>query len=294
MAVPLSARGRILGVISFVTAESGRRYDASDLKLAEELAHRAALAVDSAELYAAVQQQASEAEATLTALKQSNEDLQQFAYVASHDLQEPLRTIASYTQLLARRYHSKLDEQADEFIGFIVDAARRMSELIQDLLAYSRAANAPEQPPHQIVPMGQVFRAVQTNLKASIDDSGATVTAGELPVVKADAAQMVQLLQNLISNGIKYRGEEPPRISVSAERADDDWIFSVEDNGIGIDPQYQERIFGIFKRLHGSKYPGTGVGLAICKRIVERHGGKIWVESSGDHGSTFRFTLPAD
>jgi signal transduction histidine kinase len=294
MAVPLIAREKILGVISFVTAESGRCYDEASLKLAEELAHRAALAVDSAQLYAAAQQQASEAEAALTALKQSNEDLQQFAYVASHDLQEPLRTIASYTQLLERRYRLQLDEQADEFIAFIVGAARRMSDLIQDLLAYSRAANAPERTPYQRVPMNEVFRAVQINLKAAISDSGATVTAGELPVVKADPAQMVQLLQNLISNGIKYRGETAPEISVSAEQADGHWRFTVQDSGIGIEPQYWERIFGIFKRLHGSKYPGTGVGLAICRRIVERHGGKIWVASSGDSGSQFKFTLPAD
>jgi signal transduction histidine kinase len=291
--VPLLTRGKAVGAITLVTSESGRSYGEEDVQLAEELARRAATAVDNTQLYAAAQRQTQEAEAALVALRQSNEDLQQFAYVASHDLQEPLRTIASYTQLLSRRYRGKLDESADEFISFIVEAARRMSELIQDLLAYSRAANTPDSRPREVVRMDEVLAAVRTNLTIAVKESGASILAGDLPAVKADPMQMVQLLQNLIANAIKYRGEETPQITIDAQPAGSEWIFAVADNGIGIEPGYAERIFGIFKRLHGSRYPGTGVGLAICKRIVERHGGKIWVESDGFKGSAFKFTLPA-
>jgi PAS domain S-box-containing protein len=225
-------------------------------------------------------------------LARSNAELQQFAYVASHDLQEPLRMIASYTQLLEKRYADKLDQDAREFMGFIVDGATRMKQLIEDLLAYSRVGTR-----------GKELRPLQSqaaldkaliNLRAAIEASGAAITHGALPEVNADDVQLAQLLQNLIGNAIKFRKkEEPPRIHVGAEDAGGEWRFSVSDNGIGIEPQYYERIFMLFQRLHTrDEYPGTGIGLAICKKVVDRHRGRIWVESQAGKGSTFHFTLP--
>jgi PAS domain S-box-containing protein len=223
-------------------------------------------------------------------LARSNAELEQFAYVASHDLQEPLRMVASYTKLLARRYKGKLDSDADDFIGFAVDGATRMQTLIMDLLAYSR-----------VTTKGQSFRLTEVkaacdialeNLQASIEESHAVVSVGLLPAVLGDAAQLAQLLQNLIGNAIKY-GKERPEIHVTARLDENNWVFSVQDNGIGIEPQYFERIFLMFQRLHTrEQYSGTGIGLAICRKIVERHGGSIWVESQPGHGSTFLFTIP--
>lgn len=226
-------------------------------------------------------------------LARSNAELEQFAYVASHDLQEPLRMVASYTQLLARRYQGKLDEDADEFIGFAVDGARRMQELINDLLAYSRAGTRQLQ--LSAVDVNQVVDSLASDLSITIDESGARVTREELPTVRADATQIRQLLQNLIANGLKFhRPGVAPHVHVSATRDRDMWRFAVRDNGIGIDPQYAERIFVLFQRLHTrADYPGTGIGLAICKKIVERHGGRICFESEIDRGTTFFFTLEA-
>ncbi|HEY7770552.1 sensor histidine kinase [Longimicrobium sp.] len=225
-------------------------------------------------------------------LARSNADLEQFAYVASHDLQEPLRMVASYTQLLARRYRDKLDDDAHEFIGYAVDGVTRMQALIGDLLAYSRVGKgggAVER-----ADLEAVFRRTLDVLRTAIEESGATVTAGPLPTVAADPVQMGQVLQNLVGNGLKFHGAEPPRVHVSAERRDGEWVISVRDNGIGIAPEYAQRIFVIFQRLHTrAEYAGTGIGLAICKKIVERHGGRIWVESAEGQGSTFFFTLPA-
>ena len=225
-------------------------------------------------------------------MERSNKDLQQFAYVASHDLQEPLRMVSSYVQLLQRRYQGKLDDDADDFIGFAVDGATRMQNLIQDLLSYSRV-NTHGHPP-STTDVGEVIGQVLTNLHLAIEESGARITHESLPVVEADATQLVQLFQNLIANAIKFCSQLPSQIHVSANKDTPYRIFSIRDNGIGIDPDYADRIFTIFQRLHSRMdYPGTGIGLAICKRIVERHGGSIWVESAPGKGSTFYFTLPA-
>jgi len=224
-------------------------------------------------------------------LARSNAELELFAYVASHDLQEPLRMVASYTQLLARRYKGKLGDEADEFIGFAVDGATRMQQLIQDLLAYSRLTTKGKA--LHLTQADIACKAALENLHETIKESKAEVSIGPLPVVIGDATQLTQLFQNLIGNGIKYRNERKPEIHVTAKANGDKWTFSVQDNGIGIEPQYSERIFQMFQRLHTRKeYSGTGIGLAVCRKIVERHGGKIWVESQPGQGSTFLFTIP--
>jgi light-regulated signal transduction histidine kinase (bacteriophytochrome) len=225
-------------------------------------------------------------------LARSNAELEHFAYVASHDLQEPLRMVASFTQLLARRYQGKLDEDADEFIGFAVDGARRMQELINDLLTYSRAGTQPLQ--LQPVDTSQLVDRVVSDLATAIAEARASVTRDTLPTVLGDATQLRQVFQNLIANGIKFhRPDDTPRVHISATQDHQAWTFGVSDNGIGIEHQYRERIFALFQRLHTrADYPGTGIGLAICKKIVERHGGQICVESEPGRGTTFRFTVP--
>ena len=224
-------------------------------------------------------------------LERSNQELQQFACVASHDLQEPLRMVASYTQLLAKRYKGKLDSDADEFIAYAVDGATRMQALINDLLTYSRVGTKGKD--FKPIDCKTVLERTLDNLKKAVEESRAELTYEPLPTVMADDVQLGQLFQNLIGNAIKFRSEESPHIHISAERNEDKWIFSVGDNGIGIDPEFTERIFIIFQRLHKRRdYPGTGIGLAVCKKIVERHGGRIWVESKPEKGSTFYFTIP--
>ena len=225
-----------------------------------------------------------------TDLQRSNEELEQFAYVASHDLQEPLRMIVSYLQLLERRYGEKLDAEGRQFMDFAVDGGRRMQTLIQDLLAFSRVGTRTK--PFQPVDLGHALAGALANLQVVIGETGATITHDTLPTVTGDATQLTLLLQNLISNAIKFRGKEPPKIHVSCERGAHEWHFGVRDNGIGIEPQYFDRIFVIFKRLHSrEKYPGTGIGLAVCKKIVGRHGGQISVESEPGKGSAFSFTI---
>jgi signal transduction histidine kinase len=224
-------------------------------------------------------------------LARSNAELEQFAYVASHDLQEPLRMVASFTQLLAKRYRGQLDQDADEFIGYAVDGANRMQRLINDLLAYSRVGTRGKS--FKAVDSNVIFGEARHNLVKAIEESGAVITQDPLPVVMADEVQLLQVFQNLIANALKFHGPKPPQIQVTAARRDHEWVFAVKDNGIGIAPEHQKRIFAIFQRLHHrAEYPGTGIGLAICKKIVERHGGRIWVESQARKGSTFYFSLP--
>jgi signal transduction histidine kinase len=225
------------------------------------------------------------------ALARSNADLQQFAYVASHDLQEPLRQIALYSELLESRYQGRLDRDAQKFIGVIMEGARRMETLIRDLLLYSRTIHA-DSAQVETTDAGEAVRAAAFNLDAAITQSGATIQSASLPPVCFDRVQLVQVFQNLLSNAIKYRGEPAPVVAVGACKEGDDWIFSVRDNGPGIHPDYHESVFAPFKRLHGPEFAGSGVGLAICRRIVQRHGGKIWVESEPGKGSTFCFTVP--
>jgi signal transduction histidine kinase len=226
-------------------------------------------------------------------LARSNADLEQFASIASHDLQEPLRMISSYTQLLQRRYADKLDAEANEFIGYAVDGAKRMQRLITDLLQFSRISSRAK--PMESVDLETALDDTLKDLEIRIEDCGGAVTHDPLPTVQADPVQMRQLLLNLISNAMKFQTPEgKPAVRVSAVREGRWWRFGVRDNGIGIDPQYFKNLFQIFKRLHtGAEYPGTGIGLALCKKIVERHGGRIWVESALGRGSTFLFTLPA-
>jgi PAS domain S-box-containing protein len=227
------------------------------------------------------------------ALARSNQELEQFAYIASHDLQEPLRMVTNYVQLLARRYKGKLDSNADDFIDFAVDGANRMYSLINDLLAYSRVGTRGK--PFEPTNCEMILQKSLNNLKMTMEETGAVVTHDSLPTVMADDLLLGQLFQNLIGNAIKFRGSEPSRVHISASRNGSGWTFSIRDNGIGIAPEYSERIFVIFQRLHSrEEYPGTGIGLAICKKIVEHHGGRIWVESELGKGSTFYFTLPGE
>ncbi|MEG3987055.1 ATP-binding protein [Microcoleus sp. S28C3] len=223
-------------------------------------------------------------------LARSNAELEQFAYVASHDLQAPLATIASYAQLLEKRYKDQLDSQASKFIGNIVQGCTRMQTLIDDLLEYSRVGRS--QKPFQLTNCNHAVEQALANLQGAIRETQAVVTYNELPVVMGDISQLVQLFQNLVSNAIKYRHDAPPVVHITACKQEKDWLFSVSDNGIGIATQHQERIFQIFQRLHTQReYSGTGIGLAICQKIVERHGGYIWVDSEPDRGSTFHFTI---
>ena len=224
-------------------------------------------------------------------LRRSNQELEHFAYIASHDLQEPLRMVSSYTQLLAQRYKDKLDADADEFIHYVEDGVSRMRALINGLLVYSRVGTSGAA--FELTDCEAAFDCALTNLQVAVDGSGAVITHHPLPVVMADASQLTQVFQNLIGNAIKFCSQELPRIHVAAEPRGNEWLFSIRDNGIGIDPQYHDRIFDMSQRLHSrTKYPGSGIGLAICDKVVKRHGGRIWVESQTGKGATFYFTIP--
>jgi light-regulated signal transduction histidine kinase (bacteriophytochrome) len=237
---------------------------------------------------------AGELEKARRSLERSNQELEQFAYVASHDLQEPLRMVASYCQLLERRYADAVDDEGREFISYAVDGANRMQALINDLLTYSRVGRQDQN--LESLASATIVDHALANLQAAIDDGGATVTVGSLPAVRGDASQLMRLFQNLVGNALKFRGDRAPTIAVTAEPgAEGEWVFSVKDNGIGIEPRHADRVFAIFQRLHSrQEYPGTGIGLAVCRKIVERHGGRIWLESVPGEGTTFLFTLPAD
>jgi len=223
------------------------------------------------------------------AVQRINDELQQFAYIVSHDLTEPLRTMNRFVQLLASRYQGKLDATADEYIAFITDGAQRMQQMLADLLTYTRVGG--QAMTRAAVDCNALLDRVCNDLQIAIQESGARITHDPLPTVRADATRLGQVFQNLIGNALKFRGAAPPRIHVSAQREGRRWRFAVRDNGIGVDPKQAERIFQVFQRLHSREYQGTGIGLAICKKIIERHGGRIWVESTPEEGATFYFTI---
>jgi signal transduction histidine kinase len=285
----------VSGALKSVTAVECLKQGATDYVLKDNLT-RLSLCVRRALEETRLKQERKRAQDELAnkveELARSNRDLEQFAYVSSHDLQEPLRMVSAYTQLLSERYRGKLDENADKYIGYAVEGAQRMQTLIEDLLAFSRVGrNGVE---HKATDCNAAVDAALKNLAVAIQESGVIVTRGKLPSVHADHFQLVQLFQNLIGNAIKFRKGDAPAIKIAAERVNDEWQIAVKDNGIGISPEYQEQIFVIFQRLHTrDEYSGNGVGLAICKKIVEQHGGRIWIESRPGSGSTFLFTLPA-
>jgi len=293
LGVPLKHGDQTIGLIALANKESG--YDLSDVEDMEDLAQALVVAVDKKSADKKLKEYQTHLEEIVEErtreLERSNAELEQFAYVASHDLQEPLRIMTSYLQLLEKRYKNRLEAEADKFIGNAVGAAARMRTLINDLLAFSRVGTRGQTLAH--TDCEAVFQQVLDNLKIAMESAGAVVTNDPLPKVQADAGQLGQLFQNLISNAIKFHGQDSPRVHVSAKKAEGAWTFAVSDNGIGIEPQYTEQIFRVFQRLHSmSKYSGTGIGLAICKKIVERHGGRIWVESTPGQGATFYFTIP--
>lgn len=304
LAIPIYSRGRILGVLN-VESDNPNQFSEEDLSLAESLADIVALSLDNALLYTTLQEELTEREQTEYRLKavnselaRSNTDLERFAYAVSHDLQEPLRQVMQFTQLLARLYQNKLDEDADEIIDFIVDGANRMNMMVKGLLDYSRLGRSNQT--FSYVECTQVLQKALTNLRLILEENAGTVTFDSLPEVLGNELLLSMLFQNLITNAIKFRGSTPPHVHVSAqqtyrETGESEWVISVCDNGIGISPEYFDRIFVIFQRLHTrEEYPGTGIGLALCKRIVELHGGRIWVKSEEGQGSTFFFSLPAE
>ena len=289
-AFPVMAGEQPVGVIEFFSRHI-EEPDEALLQVVRALGNQIGQFVARREAETAIRAAIAALERQAEDLARSNAELQQFAYVASHDLQEPLRMVSSYTQLIVKRYGAKLDDDAKEFMEFIVDGAARMKRLIEDLLAYSRVGTRGNE--FKATDCEAALKKALINLRGAIEDSGATVTYGPLPVLEADGSQLVQLFQNLIGNAIKFKADDVPRIHVSADELADEWVLKVKDNGIGIDPQYFERIFILFQRLHGkAEYPGTGIGLAICKKIIDRHGGRIWVESEPGQGSTFCCSLP--
>jgi len=330
--IPIKAKGELVGVFILGNKLSEQPYSPDDQLTLTTLANQTAVAIENARLYWQLERtlkaltkahneleqrvkertldlakanealhaeigerkRAEEAIKHYAAeLERSNQELQQFAYVASHDLQEPLRMVSSYMQLLERRYGDQLQGDAKDFISFAVDGAKRMQALINDLLAYSRVGTKGK--PFELISLDQVAEKAINNLKIAIEENRATISVHQLPTIYGDSTQLIQLFQNLIANAIKFHAERSPEITIREERYDGVWRVSVADNGIGIDPQYAERIFLIFQRLHTrEEYSGTGIGLALCKRIIERHGGRIWVDSTPGKGSTFYFTFPIE
>ena len=284
LSAPLLYRGEPIGCLNLHSLTDSAYSDRHRL-LAERIGVYIAGAIANAQLHAQVTTQTEE-------LSRSNRELEQFAYVASHDLQEPLRMVSSYVALLGRRYGGELDERADKYIHFAVDGANRMQRLIHDLLAYSRVGTqGAELTPTDTAP---VLRETLSNLELAIEESEAEVVYSDLPSVMGDPSQLRQLFQNIIGNALKFRSESRLRVELNATRDGDQWTFSIRDNGVGFDQRYAERVFGVFKRLHrNADIPGTGIGLAICQRIIDRHGGRIWAESKLGEGSCFYFTLPA-
>ncbi|MBE9000700.1 MULTISPECIES: GAF domain-containing protein [unclassified Nostoc] len=298
LVVPILVRDGIWGLLLAHQCAAPRKWNNFETELLQQLANQIGIALSQAQLLEKETQQSQE-------LARSNAELEQFAYVASHDLQEPLRMVTSYLQLLERRYKNQLDTNADQFITYAVDGARRMQTLINDLLNYSRVSTRGQ--PFKLVDCDLILQRAIANLQIAIADSKAIVTHEPLPEVMADTTQITQVFQNLIGNAIKFCQNQQPQIHIGVAKPNpnsdeeslnsiplaDEWLFSIRDNGIGLESQYAERIFIIFQRLHGrDKYPGTGIGLAICKKIIERHGGRIWVESKPGQGSTFYFTIP--
>ncbi len=284
LVVPILAKQELWGLLIVHQCSGPRQWTVFETELLQQLANQIGIALTQAQLLEQETLQRQE-------LARSNAELQQFAYIASHDLQEPLRMVTSYLQLLERRYKGKLDADADDFIHYAVDGAVRMRTLINDLLTYSRIGTRGR--PFELTNCNAAVAHAIANLKIAIEESAAIVTYKDLPDLIADPVQLTQLFQNLVSNAIKFRSQAAPQVGIEASRQDDAWLFSVRDNGIGIDPQYADRIFVIFQRLNNRvDYVGTGIGLAVCKKIVERHGGKIWVQSELGQGATFYFTIP--
>ncbi len=281
---PMIYRGELFGVLNARSLERNA-YTEKDAEIMSRVAAEITPAVANSLLYADIVR-------TQEALERSNDDLEQFAYAASHDLQEPLRTITSYIGLIQDRYAGSLDDTGREFMRYAIDGAERMSQLIKDLLEYSRIDTQAR--PFEPVNCRDIVASTIENLDQAIKQSGAMVECSDLPVIKGDEPQLSRMFQNLIGNALKFRGQADPHIRVGANLREDKWEFAVEDNGIGIAPEYQPQIFGMFTRLHSrSRYEGTGIGLALCNKIAKLHGGKIWVESEVGNGSVFRFTIPA-
>lgn len=284
LVVPILAKQQLWGLLIAHQCSSPREWTTFETDLLIQIADQIGIALTQAQLLEQETRQRQE-------LTYSNTELQQFAYIASHDLQEPLRMITSYLQLIERRYKDKLDSSANDFIHYAVDGANRMQKLINDLLAYSRVGTKGQK--FERVDCTAVVEQAIANLSVAIAETGAQVTYNALPSVMGDATQLNQLFQNLVGNAIKFHGETRPIVHIQAEDQKGEWVFSIRDNGIGIEPEYAERIFVIFQRLHSrSEYPGTGIGLAVCKKIIERHGGRIWMQSELGQGATFYFTLP--
>lgn len=284
LVVPILIKTELWGLLIVHQCRQARQWTEFEVEMLQQLANPIGIALTQAQLLEQETRQRQE-------LARSNAELQQFAYIASHDLQEPLRMVTSYLQLLERRYKDRLDESANDFIAYAVEGATRMKTLINDLLAYSRIETRGKS--FERIDCNAIVKHAIANLQIAINENQAAITWDELPELWADSTQLIQLFQNLISNAIKFQGSGSPTIHISAEHQHENWLFRVQDDGIGIDPQYAERIFVIFQRLHNrTEYPGTGIGLAICKRIIERHDGSIWVESEPGKGSTFCFTLP--